>query len=276
MVPTFFISSLEERLCYTGILIYTMLAFVLFLLITSSNTSLLGGEWSFIIVIGLFIVVLFSWVIMLFYAGIAFLVSIIIAGLLYLLGFNIGIELVFALIIFLTVASIVIYHLWTVGKILRTVSKKSHGVWKALQLVSGTAYTILAIIFMIIAIVLFIGSMPMYSISSEKAIEITDLEIDIAVAILGILLFLGKIGLGISMLIEESRAAKIAGALHLLGSITIIVLSYYLLGPLLHLPGAPNEPIPLEHILDYSFPATLLPIFALSGLFAWLSAVYAK
>ncbi len=269
-----YLTRISENYMYTGILVYVVLAFILFFGITSSNTPLIGGEWSFIPILGLFVTVALSWYFMIIYAFALFIVSIVVVGFLYLLGFKVGIDTVFASIIFFTITGIVIYHLWANGKILREASKNAHGFLRVLLGISGTSYTILALLFIIAIIVLIIGSTPLLTPLQTRTIEIGSLEIDTIVAILGILLSIGKTGLGIIMLSENSKLAKASGILHLLGSAIALTLSYYLLGPLLHLPGTPLEPIEPEHILNYPLPATLLPIFTLQGIIAWIFATY--
>ncbi len=212
---------------------------------------------------------------MIIYVFVSFILSIVVVGFLYILGFKVGIDTVFISVIFFTIASIVIYHLWANGKILREVSKNSHGFLRVLLGISGASYTILALLFIIAIIVLIIGSTPLLAPLQTRTIEISGLEIDAIAAILGILLSIGKTGLGIIMLSENSKLAKASGILHLLGSAIALTLSYYLLGPLLHLPGTPLEPIEPEHILNYPLPATLLFVFTLLGIIAWIFATYA-
>ncbi len=252
--------------CYSGIAIYVMLSFILFFGLTSPESSAGESVIGVILVIGLFAVVLLFWYFMLVLLAIPAAVAIIIYGLSCLLGLCIDLFRVFSAVVTISVVLVIAYHLWLNARHLRSVSKSTRGILKAFLAVSCASYYALAYFAIISLVVPLADLIPA---TTWASVEVGDLEMDIGAAIIGALIAVGNAGLGGVLLTGEGKAVRAAGILHLIGSSTLLVITYYLLGPVLHLPYAPGQPIAIENILTYPLPATALAVFTLAGLAAW-------
>lgn len=138
---------------------------------------------------------------------------------------------------------------------------------RIILVVSGASYRILAVLGVATLIVLALGTILPQSKGPE--IKVTSSQIDMVLAGIVVILALGKAGLATATLTNTGKAFRIAGVLHLLGAILLLTLAYYLIGPLLHLPATPLEPVEPFHLLQYTFPTTTLVTFTLTGLVAW-------
>lgn len=262
--------GLRDLPCRSGVLAYMLLSTIVFLAAMGPGSVLPEVAGGFLLGLALLAAFLASWIMVAAFLGASLAAGALLAGLARLLGYRLGLLEAAGYTSALAIAALLTRHFWVNGRVLSSIAEGERGPRRLLLRASSVSYRILAAGAAAVLVMILLA--PLYPGGGGEEHVVGEGAVDAVAALVLALIAVGKLGLAYTGFEEGGRLGRAFGALQLAGSLAASALAYYLLGPLLHLPLAPGDPIVVEEAFSYRLPAAAIPIFTLTGLLAWLLA----